>query len=151
MVEKTQVNIRVTEAQKAKWQEYAEEHHGSLTKLISTAVSKEIDGPSDDAEGGPSSEAVTDLHETVNSLENTVRDMDTRLSSVQESVQSTGPDFSFRAAVRETVPTDEHLTVGEIAARLDARKTDVQEALDAMDGEAVATPDREKWTKLEGA
>lgn len=140
MVEKTQINIRVTESQKSKWKEYAEEHYGSLTKLIGQAVSKEIDSGSDDGQGGPSSEAVTDLQETVNSLENTVRDMDTRLSSVHESVQGSGPDISLRAAVRETLMTQRDgdnfkeygLTPSQVAARLEGDTEAVRDALETL-------------------
>jgi len=136
MAETKQVNIRVPKPTKDKWEEYAEERYGSITKLITTAVEKEMSGPSEGAEVPPSN-APQELLETIDRLENTVSGMDTRLESVQETVQETGPDISIKAAVRETLPeaTEEPeagLTVTQVAARLNARETDVKVALEEL-------------------
>jgi len=141
MVEKTQINIRVTEAQKSKWQQYAEENHGSLTKLIQFAVGKEIDGTADGSDSA-SDDTVTELQQTVDRLENTVSDMDTRLQAVHSTVQATGPDISLKSAVRETLQTpyevsgdslaEYGLLPSQVAARLDADTDDVTDALDTL-------------------
>lgn len=135
MAEKKQVNIRVPKAKKAEWEEYAQAEYGSMTRLITTAVEKEI-SDSEEAEV-PQANAPQELLETIDRLENTVGNMDTRLSSVQETVQETSPEMSIKAAVRETLPeaTEEPtdgLTPTQVAARLNARETDIKVALEEL-------------------
>lgn len=108
MAEKKQVNIRVPASKKDEWDNYAEEHYGSLTRLVSTAVEKEVSGASGgsgDSGGEAHGEALTQALEAIDRLENTVSSMDKRLSAVKETVDSSGPDISLKAAVRETLPT----------------------------------------------
>lgn len=159
MSDMKQVNVRVPKERKEKWDDAAEEY-GSMTRLIETAVENELSSGSSrtgEAEASASSDMVDDVARMMDSLENTVRDMDKRLTAVRESVESSGPDYSFKAAVRETVPEEGGLYAGEIAARLDARESDVQEALDSLDGSEVAVhyvesdQDEPMWTRLGGA
>jgi hypothetical protein len=159
MSEMKQVNVRVPKERKKRWGKHADEY-GSMTRLIETAVENELSGSSSrtgEAEASASSEMVDDVARKMDSLENTVREMDKRLTAVRESVESSGPDYSFKAAVRETVPEEGGLYAGEIAARLDARESDVQEALDSLDGNEVAVhyvdkdQDEPMWTRLGGA
>jgi hypothetical protein len=134
-----QVNVRVKEPTYEEWKEVAEREYGGVSDLVRTAVRREIDGQHAGASGGETaaeSETLTELLETVDRLENTVSGMDGRLSAVRESVESSGPDFSFEAAVRETLrAADNGLTARQVAARLGARESDVTEALNSMDGD----------------
>ena len=135
-----QVNVRVKEPTYEEWKEVAEREYGGVSDLVRTAVRREIDGQHAGASGGETaaeSETVTELLESIDRLENTVTGMDGRLSAMRESVESSGPDFSFKAAVRETVPEKEKdwLTAGQIAARLDARESDVSDFLEVLETE----------------
>lgn len=159
MSDMKQVNIRVPEERKEKWKNHSDDY-GSITRLIETAVENELRSNSSQtvqAEASASSEMVDDVARMMDSLENTVREMDKRLTAMRESVESSGPDYSFNAAVRETVPEDGGLYAGEIAARLDARESDVQEALASLDGSEVhehyEQPDQDEpmWTRLGGS
>lgn len=146
MSEWQQVNVRVRESNYEEWKEYAESEYGGLSDLVRTAVRREIEGQHAGASGDESaaeSETVTEVLEAIDRLENTVNGMDNRLSVVRETVESSGPDFSLRAAVRETLrAADGGLTTGQVAARLDARDSDVAEVLASMEGdEAYPTED----------
>jgi hypothetical protein len=146
-----QVNVRVRQSTKADWEDFAESEYGGMSDLVRTAVRREIAGDHDRQSGdSASSEVVTEVAEAIDRLENAVSDMDRRLDTVRETVDSEGPQYSFMAAVRETVPRDEHLTAGQIAARLDARESDVRDALAELDGSEVVSPDRDQWTRLGG-
>lgn len=153
-----QVNVRVKESTyEEDWKPAAKSEYAGMSDLVRTAVRREIDGDHDRQSGdGGSSEVVTEVAEAIDSLENTVRDIDTRLTVVRETVESSGPEFSFKAAVRETVPHDGGLTAGQIAARLDARESDVQDALDELDGidvhEHYEQPDQDEpiWQRMGG-
>jgi len=136
-----QVNVRVRQSTKSEWEEYAETEYGGMSDLVRTAVRREIGGDYDGDSSGASASAdvVTEVAEAIDRLENTVSDMDRRLETVRESVQSEEA-YSFEAAIRETLTKrpkdappenapDYGLTVREISARLDARESDVRDAL----------------------
>jgi hypothetical protein len=160
MSEWQQVNVRVRESNYEEWKGYAESEYGGLSDLVRTAVRREIDGQHAGASSGESvaeSETVTEVLEAIDRLENTVNGMDNRLSVVRETVESSGPDFSLRAAVRETLrAADGGLTAGQIAARLDAKSSDVEDALWSMEGDeaypAEDDPDSEdtRWNLFGG-
>lgn len=151
MGEMKQVNIRIPKEIKEEWNEATDEY-GSMTRLIETAVSNELSGDtstSSESQSAASSEMMEDVAAAIDSLDNTVRDMDKRLTAMRDTIESEGPDYSFEAAVREAVPEDDHLTAGEIAARLDARTSDVEDALERLDGiDVIEGPPG--WTKLGG-
>lgn len=162
MTDWQQVNVRVRESTYEEWKEAAESEYGGLSDLVRTAVRRELEGHHSTESGqqtASSGETMNEVAEAVDRLENTVRDMDIRLSAVKESVESTG--LSVKAAVRETLPavpdsalvpdeegTGQHiadpsisqapdpeewaLTVRNIAARLNADETAVQDALDEL-------------------
>jgi len=135
-----QVNVRVRQSTKADWEDYAESEYGGMSDLVRTAVRREIAGDHDGQSGdSASADVVTEVAEAIDRLKNTVSDMDRRLETVRESVQSEEA-YSFEAAIRETLTKrpkdappenapDYGLTVREIAARLDARESDVSDAL----------------------
>lgn len=135
-----QVITRVSPEKKEEWREYAKDTHGSLTSLIEIAVDSYIEANGnlsiDTGEAGASGEAVTEVAEAIDRLENTVSDMDRRLSAVRESVDNSG-GYSLKAGVRECLPVSpENPTDGytdrQIAARLDARESDVRDTLDDL-------------------
>lgn len=155
-----QVNVRVKEATYDDWKETAEKEYGGLSDLVRTAVRREIDGQHAGASAGESaaeSETVREVLQAVDRLENTVDGMDKRLSVVRETVDSTSPEISLKAAVRETLrAADDGLTAGQIAARLDGQKSTIRETLETMEGDeaypAEDEPDSEetRWNLFGG-
>ena len=70
-------------------------------------------------------------------IEDGVTDVKARLRQLEERVGGQA-EFSLRAAVRETLrAADDGLTAGAIAARLNAKAVDVEEALEAMEGDTT--------------
>lgn len=141
-----QVNIRVKPDTFDRWQGAADSEYGGMTSLIRTSVRRELAGDHDDSGGGgsASAETVTDLAETVDSLNKSVSSIERKMTGLQESIEGAGPNYSFKAAVRETVPSDAAgLTAGQIAARLDANSAEVREVLDSLeeDEEVMRTPE----------
>ena len=141
-----QVNIRVRPDTQKEWKEAAESEYGGMTSLIRTSVRRELEGDHGGSGGGgsASAETVTDLAETVDSLNKSVSSIERKMAGLQESVEGEGPNYSFEAAVRETVPSDATgLTASQIAARLDANPSEVREVLDTLeeDEEVMRTPE----------
>lgn len=155
MADQKQINIRVPARTKEEWAEYAEEHHGSLTRLISLAVTREIEGDHGEFEqiDEASIESLQDLQNSVDSVENTVRELDKKFHALRETVEESSLDLSVKSAVRETlneypmeelpedVPADRAISGGlsdamlsseEIAARLGAEVSIVSDALDEL-------------------
>jgi len=165
-----QINIRVDQERKDRWKEAATEsqEYDGLTHLIRLAVEKELSEDDSDGSGAPqtsvdaaSSDMLREVKGNTERIDNGISDVKARLRQIEERVGAQA-DFSLRAAVRETVPTDEEnwLTAGQIAARLDAKKSDVQEILDRLhqDGEVREIPvgvyesqDEPAWAKMEDA
>ena len=140
-----QVNIRVKPDTFDKWKEAADNEYGGMTSLIRTSVRRELAGDHGSGGGeGASSETVTDLAKTVDSLNKSVSSIERKMAGLQESIEGEGPNYSFEAAVRETVPSDATgLTASQIAARLDANPSEVREVLDILeeDEEVMRTPE----------
>jgi len=160
MTDWKQVNVRVRQDEYGEWDEYANEQYGGMTDLVRTAVRRELNGQYTGESGGESgsdSAIAQEVAEAVDALENTVNDMDNRLSVVRQTVESSGPEFSFQAAVRETLRGTDGLPPSQIAARLDANVGKVREALREMEGEdtypAEDTPEGEetRWNLFGGA
>jgi len=141
MTDWQQVNIRVKEPTYNDWKQTAEEEYGGITGLVRTSVRREIDGHHGAVSGeeaGSTSGLGTEIAETVDRLENTVNKMDKRLNAVQESVDSTGPEISSEAAIRETLPivseedsmpAMEAIPAKTVAARLNASEPAIREML----------------------
>jgi hypothetical protein len=164
-----QINIRVDQERKDRWKEAATEspEYDGLTHLIRLAVEKELSvdesgdsGASQASADAASSDMMREVKGNTERIDNGISDVKARLRQIEERVGAQA-DFSLRAAVRETVPKDEEnwLTAGQIAARLDAKKSDVQEILDRLhqDGEVREIPasvyesqDEPAWTTVEG-
>ncbi|MDG5778956.1 helix-turn-helix domain-containing protein [Haloarculaceae archaeon H-GB1-1] len=149
-----QINIRVDEERKERWKQAAEEspEYDGLTHLIRLAVEQELaEGGSTGSspEGGEatldeeSSDLLREVKGTTERVEGGVEDVKARLHRLEERVGQSGPEFSLRAAVRETVPEgsrEDGLTVRQIAARLNADRGDVSDALDSLEEEGEVRP-----------
>ena len=148
-----QINIRVDEERKARWKEAAENspEYDGLTHLIRLAVEQELadseaSGSSVSGEAtldDESSDLLREVKGTTERVEGGVEDVKTRLLRLEERVGQGSPEFSLRAAVRETVPEGSRgdgLTARQIAARLNADRGDVSDALDSLEEEGEVLP-----------
>ena len=143
-----QINIRVDEDRKQRWKIAAEEspEYDGLTHLIRLSVEKELaedestdSGASLASTEAASSDMLREVKGNTERIEDGVTDVKARLRQIEERVGGQA-EFSLRAAVRETLrAAEDGLTAGQIAARLNARESDVKEALDSMEGD-VAYP-----------
>jgi len=141
-----QINIRVDQERKDRWKDTAEEspEYDGLTHLIRLAVEKELAEDESGDSGAPqasveaaSSDMMREVKGNTERIEDGVTDVKARLRQLEERVGGQA-EFSLRAAVRETLrAADDGLTAGEIAARLNAKAVDVQEALEAMEGDST--------------
>jgi hypothetical protein len=141
-----QINIRVDQERKDRWKEAATEspEYDGLTHLIRLAVEKELAGDESGDSGAPqasaeaaSSDMMREVKGNTERIEDGVTDVKARLRQLEERVGGQA-EFSLRAAVRETLrAAEDGLTAGEIAARLNAKAVDVQEALEAMEGDTT--------------
>lgn len=148
-----QINIRVDEDRKERWKEAAEEapEYDGLTHLIRLAVEKELtEDESPDTTTSPatvetaSNDMLREVKGNTERIEDGITDVKARLSQIESRVGGQA-EFSLRAAIRETLPVPESgpnakpaedgLTEKEIAARLNADRDDVTEALDALENE----------------
>lgn len=133
----TQCNIRVKESTYDEWKDVAESDYGTISELVRSAVRREIDGHhgtanTDQTPAGE--ETITEVAETVDRLQNSVNDMNQRLTVVRESVDGSG-EVSLKDAVREAVPREDGLSESQIAARLDAKVSDVEEVVEELHDE----------------
>lgn len=157
---RTQLNIRLSDAQKERWREAAETstEYNNITHLIRRAVENELsDATAGSKGGGPSldEEHADTLREIKASSERTedgITDLKARLRQLEERVGESGETFSLRAAVRETLPEAVYeesgggstrvnpkeyaLTAKQVAARLNADESEVEDALDALETES---------------
>jgi len=115
-----------------------------LTHLIRLAVERELaedesddSGPAQASADAASSDMLREVKGNTERIEDGVTDVKARLRQLEERVGGQA-EFSLRAAVRETLrAAEDGLTAGEIAARLNAKAVDVQEALEAMEGDTT--------------
>ncbi|MGB9953568.1 hypothetical protein ACOZ4F_14370 [Haloarcula marismortui] len=141
-----QINIRVDQERKDRWKEAATEsaEYDGLTHLIRLAVEKELTEDESGDSGAPqasaeaaSSDMMREVKGNTERIEDGVTDVKARLRQLEERVGGQA-EFSLRAAVRETLrAAEDGLTAREIAARLNAKAVDVQEALEAMEGDTT--------------
>lgn len=158
-----QINIRVDEERKKRWQKAANEspEYDGLSHLIRLAVEQELaegggSGSSGSGEATLDDESTDLLREVKGStdrVEGGIEDVKARLHRIEERVGQSGAEFSLRAAVRETVPEDSGLTAAQIAGRLNARESEVSEALESLEKEgevllhgADPNTDEDRWT-----
>ena len=162
-----QINIRVDEGRKKRWKQAAEEspEYDGLSHLIRLAVEQELaegGGGSDTGSQATLDEGSTDLLREVKGstdrVEGGIEDVKARLRRLEERVGQTGPKFSLKAAVRETLntrpegeivdgpdgpteleptesPEEYGLTLTQVAARLNADESEVEEALNTLEQE----------------
>lgn len=152
MVAKTTRTVKVPESTSEEWEEYAEENPevDSISHLIRLSVAKEMGGKYDigrrrqsgesDVREGVSGEILT----TLRSIETAIGDIEERLETLEE-VESAEANYDLQRAIFSQLPTKPELaksgtlerhewapTAEEIAQKLGAEETDVEEALEQL-------------------
>lgn len=148
--EYTTVSVRVTEERRQRWGEYIPECDAeNVSQLVRMAVKHEIDGRVDapqTAEAAIEPEVIGEMTEGIDTLQKAVRDVQTRLSAIEEEIEVTDAmdlqDAVFRAlptppSEQEDTERDEYhkwaATADDIAMSI-ARSTDaVTDALDQLE------------------
>jgi len=141
-----QINFRIDAERKKRWKEAADEspEYDDLSHLIRLAVEKELadesnnSGTVDASLDSESTDLLREVSGSTERIEQGVTDVKARLRQVEERIGESGPTFSLKAAVRESLPEadsenpEDGLTVRQIAARLNADESDVRDALDSL-------------------
>ncbi|WP_436908461.1 hypothetical protein [Halosimplex marinum] len=155
MTDKTQVNIRVLEETKSRWDDALESpEYDSLTHLITLSVEKELNSDESNQnsslDAGATAEAVRD--EVVPALEQIRRGIDSldgRIDRLENEVNSQGPEYDMEKAVIDVLPTppdgvEKHdqmekwaMTAEEVHGALDSRgiiidKPDIRNTLSGL-------------------
>jgi hypothetical protein len=127
-----QFNIRLSEAQKTRWEEYVDENpeHDTLTDLIRVAVEREIASEGNPAQlTGATDERVGEVLETLNELDGRFDSFDNQLSDIHEMLWSFVPnDMEQLAPVYAIVPVgrENAKTASEIAEKGNMYSRDVE-------------------------
>lgn len=155
MTDKTQVNIRVLEETKSRWDNALESpEYDSLTHLITLSVSNELsdDGRTQDASSGSGETAEVvrdDVVPALTQIQRSVEQLDSRIDQIETTVESQGPEYDIETAVIDVLPTtpegvEKHdgpqswaMTVDDIASELASRgviidKPDIRNAVDGL-------------------
>lgn len=109
MPDKKQINLQVSQSQRKRWKQYADETHRSLSDLIRLAVEKEINQDEQTAEG-LSDEAIRQLStlvEGVERVEQKAGDLETRLRSIETEVKDDPSIKALANSVFEVLPDSE--------------------------------------------
>lgn len=145
-----QVNIRVSEDQKKRWEKHVEEspEHDTLTDLIRISVEREIasDGQTNhtNSKGPTNNKRIGELLTVVEKMEGRLEDLEDTMSSATDAMHVAGAssdtERSFEAAVFENLPQGgENATKAQKLARdlgVDERQTRV--ALERLESSTKA-------------
>jgi hypothetical protein len=95
--DRVQLNLRVSEDQKASWEEYADEsvEVDSLSHLVRLAVAREVSGAYDRDAGGTGTQIPTEqlgeIETAIKRVERTVGDIDDRVAVLEREAESNKP------------------------------------------------------------
>jgi hypothetical protein len=148
---KKQINIRVEQDTKQRWDSALESpQYDSLTHLIVLAVEKELQDEDIQASGGAGDQTENILREEIlpnlNQVENAVRNVESRVESVEQEVKRQGHEYELEKAILDVLPTrpeeDVHAdefapTIEEVHATLESRgiivdKPDIRRTLNDL-------------------
>jgi hypothetical protein len=158
---KPQINLVVTEEQKARWEEYLNEQSDefrSLSQLIRRSVEKEVNDQAKAGDGGIPEDLtrqLSEIAEGMNRIEDQMRDFDGRLTVIEQEIRDDPEIKQLANEVFTLLPTKEdvveyertaqkagaappHLpqtddgTVSSIADALDEKELRVEQALDQL-------------------
>lgn len=108
MADTTVVSVKIPRNVKEEWEQYAEENPDvdSLSHLIRLSVSKEMNA-SDQQEretGVQQAQASAEVLESLKRIQNSISDVDDRLTSIEKETEAEGPGFDVQNAVYEALP-----------------------------------------------
>lgn len=144
MSDRVQVNLRVSESQKEKWDRYVEEsdEYNNLSDMIRTAVARDMaaDGPTRGATPGGSEtdERVGELLTVMENMQGRLEDLEETVEAATDAMHTSGAHFegerSFTAAVFDALPEGAQSAVraADLANDLGVEKSEVRVALEQL-------------------
>jgi hypothetical protein len=108
MADTTVVSVKIPRDTKQTWEEYAEENPDvdSVSHLIRLSVMKEMNA-SDEPETGSSveqAEASAEVLESLKRIQNSISEVDDRLTAIEKESKAEGPGFDVQNTVFEVLP-----------------------------------------------
>jgi hypothetical protein len=138
MANKPTIAFRVSEGQKSKWEDYAEDNdeYGSLSHLIRVAVSHEMSDQygADSGKDGTPNDQIGELITSVQKMEGRLEDVEDSVKDATEAAYE-GPRFHSSASkggILKTIPTGRENAIDpqEIAASAGINLEDTQQRMD---------------------
>lgn len=147
MADTTVVSVKIPRDTKQTWEEYAEENPDvdSVSHLIRLSVMKEMNA-SDETETASSveqAEASAEVLESLKRIQNSISEVDDRLTAIEKESKAEGPGFDVQNTVFEILPevamppslppedldTERAVTPAEVAEAVGLPEEDVSKAL----------------------
>lgn len=137
---RVQVNLRVSESQKERWDEYVAEspEYNSLSNLIRAAVEHEIaaEGSSqgNNPQGSASDERLGELLTAVEKMQGRMDDLEATVMDATDALHTAGTNDGMAAAVYEELPSSatNALTAEQIAEELAVSTPEARVALENL-------------------
>ncbi|HET7324952.1 MAG TPA: hypothetical protein VFJ06_11515 [Halococcus sp.] len=112
--DREQVNIPLDADVKDQWEDFVDEHpdYRYVSHLVRAAVGKEIRGVSSDSgTSGVSDERLSDIESGIISLENTLSEVNERLSNIERAMEAPAEDIlDLAGKIFEVLPEEKELT-----------------------------------------
>ena len=129
-----QVNVTLNPDVKEQWERHVDEHpdYRYVSHLVRAAVGKEIKGnfPKNDS-SGVSEERLSDIESGVIDLENTLSEVNERLSNIEKAMETPAEDVRALASkVFEVLPKESELTGTQESPLADEEPPTVVEGID---------------------
>jgi hypothetical protein len=142
MADTTVVSVKIPRDTKQTWEEYAEENPDvdSVSHLIRLAVMKEMNA-SDEAETNSSIEQVeasAEVLESLKRIQNSINDVDDRLTAIEKESEAEGPGFDIQNTVFDLLPeltTPSSLPPEDIDVDVAVSSSEVAEAVGLPEGD----------------
>lgn len=136
---RTQVNVRLRDGQKQRWNEHAEEsrYDDSLSDLVKRAVENQIDRDNETANDSvteaPEAAVSGEVLDQLQDLQNIMQDLEAEVSQAVDAVHAQeGPDPDLQPIVLENLPGNEEeaVTAAELAHILGEQPSTIRFALE---------------------
>lgn len=108
MADSTVVSVKIPRETKQMWEEYAEENPNvdSVSHLIRLSVTKEMNASNEPEQGTDVQqvEASAEVLESLKRIQNSITEVDDRLTAIEKESEAEGPGFDIQNTVFESLP-----------------------------------------------